>query len=223
MLASGSSVISHPYKIRGLYARDSDLEFDERVPSFSSAEECREWVLLNTVCTNPKYPVCKQLITTACDWDQVREFLLEPLAALRAKEPTSSSILGELSEGNAYATSSSRVRLALQERLNLPFHLHTCEESTLNTLRYLFFHMRCGIFVAFKEGKLALFVPFVNSEYTNTWGATLALEEPGGISAYNDVKRAVLNAAHKDSSKENLISDTQKWWANGKFCLLGLT
>ncbi len=39
--------------------------------------------------------------------------------------------------------------------------------------RYLFFHMRHGIFVMIRRNKVVMFVPFVNSDFTNLWGETL--------------------------------------------------
>ena len=47
-------------------------------------------------------------------------------------------------------------------RVNLPFHRETNRESTMNTLKYLFFHMRCGIFVMIRRRTVVLFVPFAN-------------------------------------------------------------
>lgn len=34
-----------------------------------------------------------------------------------------------------------------------------------NTLRYLLHHMRCGVYVRIQCNRLAMFVPFVNTEY----------------------------------------------------------
>lgn len=41
--------------------------------------------------------------------------------------------------------------------------------------RYLFFHMRCGIFVMIRRGELKMFVPFVNKDYRNMWGAAMTV------------------------------------------------
>ncbi len=43
----------------------------------------------------------------------------------------------------------------------------------MNTLRYLFEHMRCGIFVKIRAGQLVMFVPFANDAYTNTWAGEM--------------------------------------------------
>ena len=75
----------------------------------------------------------------------------------------------------------------------------------MNTLRYLLFHMRCGIFVMIRRNRLCMFVPFVNKDYVNTWGQQLKLEKP--MDEYYREKRKFI--------KENVIRDKTRWWANG--------
>eukprot|EP00559_Dactyliosolen_fragilissimus_P002499 CAMPEP_0184864930 /NCGR_PEP_ID=MMETSP0580-20130426/16397_1 /TAXON_ID=1118495 /ORGANISM="Dactyliosolen fragilissimus" /LENGTH=405 /DNA_ID=CAMNT_0027363895 /DNA_START=45 /DNA_END=1262 /DNA_ORIENTATION=+ len=93
-------------------------------------------------------------------------------------------------------------------RLNLPIHRCTTRASTMNTLKYLFFHMKCGIFVMIRNSKLRIFAPFVNSEYRNTWGDKLTLEGDGSIDSYYTQKAG--------QYREELVEpDKTKWWANG--------
>jgi hypothetical protein len=205
---------SHAFVIRGIYSPEEEEspEFRGRVPAFDTADACRAWVSANDACTNPSYAACRQIFTHACDWPQVESLLLAPLARLRASGPPAPP--PPLPAGNVFAAEAA-VRAAITARLDLPFHAQTSEESTLNTLRYLFVHMRCGIFVAFRGGQLRLFVPFVNSAYTNTWGGALETDEAGGIAAYEEAKRGVLADLRKNASKEVFIADPTKWWANG--------
>ena len=58
----------------------------------------------------------------------------------------------------------------LKSRLDLPIHSIMNSTSTINTLTYLFNHMKCGILVMIRDNKLVLFCPFVNKDYTNNWG-----------------------------------------------------
>ena len=61
-------------------------------------------------------------------------------------------------------------------RANNKVHASTNEESTLNTLRYMFFHMKCGIFVMVRQSRILMFVPFVNRDYKNTWSEFMTFE-----------------------------------------------
>ena len=87
-------------------------------------------------------------------------------------EATTSSARSNVYEGKE----AKSVVDAINFRLDLPIHKCTTTVSTLNTLKYLFFHMKCGIFVMIRNGKLRIFAPFVNSDYRNTWGDIIKLE-----------------------------------------------
>lgn len=56
-----------------------------------------------------------------------------------------------------------------------------------------------------KNGRLVIFSPFVNKDYTNTWGDRLQVEGRSVSHYYTD----------KDKG-ENYLSDVSKWWANGR-------
>ena len=58
----------------------------------------------------------------------------------------------------------------LISRLNLSIHKELSSKSTMNTLKYMFYHMKCGIFVMIRNNKVVIFCPFVNRDYKNTWG-----------------------------------------------------
>lgn len=78
----------------------------------------------------------------------------------------------------------------------------------MNTLHYLFFHMKCGIFVMIRNSKLRIFAPFVNSDYRNTWGERLTVEGDGTLTAYYAAKDGHYR-------REEIEPDMGKWWANG--------
>jgi hypothetical protein len=173
------------YTIRGIYAQDEedDPEFYE-VATFADAAECKAWYTPRIRCTNPKYPECTQIYTTLCDWEQVQSMLLRKLAVNRAAFPhqplrrmavPGAAGPGELPASNAFAGEPGILK-ELTDRLDLPFHAATTEDSTLNTLRYLFVHMKCGLFVMIRRNRLVMFVPFVNKDYRNTWGERFPME-----------------------------------------------
>ena len=75
------------------------------------------------------------------------------------------------------------VHAYLMSRLNLPVHRHLTRHSTLNTLRYLFNHMRCGIYVMIRNNEVAIFCPFVNKHYRNNWSDVRTDMERGSVAA----------------------------------------
>ena len=170
--------------MRGIYEEEADADFRE-VATFSNKAASEAWWSGRKVCTNPDYAFCEHIYTTLCDWEQVVKYLLTPLAECRLRYPTvppsSSSVASNV------FLSEPTIRKELADRLDLPFHASTNEESTLNTLRYLFFHMKCGIFCAIRKNRLVMFVPFVNKDYRNTWSEGFPVEF-GSIDEYEAQK-----------------------------------
>jgi len=193
--------------VRGIYAAEdeADPEFRE-VQTFETKTGCKEWYAFHRRRTNPDYESGDHIYTTACDWGQVCRLLLRPLAALRARFPA--RVPRPLPAGNRFAASRP-VLVGLRSRLRLPVHEAATDESTTNTLRYLFFHMRCGIFVAIRAGAVRMFVPFVNKDYSNNWGADFRLEGSMSVDEYYRAKRA------RTKIREKPIPDRRRWWANG--------
>jgi hypothetical protein len=188
-------------------SEEADKAF-KQVQTFESKGTCAKWSSYHTRCTNPKYPQCDQLYTTVCDWEQACDLILKPLAALRARLPHDPSSI-DVPAGNRFA-SSREMLVGLRSRTRLPVHEAATDESTINTLRYLFFHMRCGIFVAVRRSKVRMFVPFVNKDYSNNWGDKLVLEKNFTVDEYYHAKRAKAGRV-----RERPLKDKRLWWANG--------
>ncbi len=94
--------------------------------------------------------------------------------------------------------------------LAAPVHARaaTNPDSVLNTLRYLFWHMRCGILVSIRKGRVAMFAPFANAAYTNTWHDRLTFSH-GSVSNYVRAK-----ALTTRQPVEEWLPFHQ-WWMNG--------
>lgn len=84
------------------------------------------------------------------------------------------------------------------------------KERLLNTLHYLFYHMRSGIYCRIENNKVKQFIVFVNKEYRNNWSQYLTFEGDDGklvdINKYYEMKR-------KYYRRENILPIDQ-WHAN---------
>jgi hypothetical protein len=91
------------------------------------------------------------------------------------------------------------------------------QEATLNTLRYLFHHMRCGVLVCIRDGAVALFQPFANAQYRNEWHSRLRFVSDDNphtpledrVAAYADAK------ARSNRREKELYLPPDAWWMNG--------
>jgi hypothetical protein len=226
--------LNPPPELRGIFGEKGDSlnwldetsKFPNGVPRFESRAECLEFMKnYNTYNggSNPDIPHLRHIFTTLINWDQVQKTLIPAMEQAR-KEPSFAKKIPQDygntpddSSGNIFETTNSKsVVDAIQFRLNQPFHKCTTPASVLNTLKYLFFHMKCGIYVMIRNGKLRIFCPFTNADYRNSWSNALTIEGDGTLDRYYSQKAGLYR-------EENVDPDMSKWWANGNIICNELT
>jgi len=198
--------------------------FPNGCPRFESKDDALEFMEnYNTYHggSNPDLPHMMHIFTMLMSWDQIDRILLPAIEKARKEvshnaakvprdymEDNEETYAGPPSENVYEREESYNVVSDINLRLDLPFHKCLTPASTMNTLKYLFFHMKCGIYVMIRDGKLRIFCPFVNSEYRNVWGDVIRVEGSDDLGRYYADKR-------KFYRKENVEYDRSKWWANG--------
>lgn len=211
-------------EIRGLVGRNGRGDskswlaavshFPNGVPRFDSRAACLEFMKnYNTQAkagSNPDFQHLMHIFTMLVNWEQIENYLLPEIVRARLEPSNSAADAGnDVSDNNIYeADESKQVVEDIEFRLNQPFHKCTNPQSTMNTLKYLFYHMKCGIFVMIRNGNLRIFAPFVNSDYHNNWGDIIKLEADDTIDSYYSKKSGLYR-------EENVEHDRFKWWANG--------
>jgi hypothetical protein len=209
------------------YWRDAVASFPNKIPRFESTGQAQSWV--KTVCeigSNPDEPHLHHNITTLTDWKQIEKHLLPKIEEYRNRwreEPAIDEVKhndGPTDEkrrldDNIYLSSATEnidgpksVYKSMLSRLDLPVHRHMSSGSVMNTLLYLFHHMKCGIYVMIRNNEPVIFCPFVNKDYKNTWSDKLELDCPDNTpEQYFEIKSQF-------TRRENFI-DKSEWWANG--------
>lgn len=205
---------------------DATKDFPNGVPRFESKADCLEFMenyVRNNGGSNPDYPHLQHIFTMLISWEQVEKFLLPNIEKAR-KEPSSAKkvprsygVKLKNQTQNIYeCPEAQEVNDTIAFRLDVPFHRCTTPASVMNTLKYLFFHMRCGIYVMIRDGKLRIFAPFTNSEFRNTWAENLRIEGDGTLDSYYTKKSGLYR-------EEQIEPDRSKWWANGNIICNELT
>ncbi|GMF17941.1 unnamed protein product [Phytophthora fragariaefolia] len=179
------------------------------VPKFATKAECEDFIRKH--CwrgSNPDFPKLQHVFSMLVDWQQITDILIPKIEEYDSKYPPAPA--PEVSDGNRFAQDEGRpIAEDVDYRVNMPFHQRTNRESTLNTLRYLFFHMRCGIFVMIRRRRVVIFAPFANKDYENNWGENVTFDSSdGSMFAYYREKQRYYR-------RENIIPDVKNWWANG--------
>jgi len=205
---------------------DTVSKFPNGVPRFDTKEEAldfmKEYNKYNGG-SNPEMPHLQHIFTMLVGWKQIKKYLLPALETARQepsfapKVPRSYGDMPDESSNNVYEKEeTTNVMDTIAQRLDVPFHRCTTVESTFNTLKYLFYHMKCGIFVMIRNGELRIFAPFVNDDYRNTWADNLRIEGDGTLDYYYTQKAGI-------SREEQIEPDRSRWWANGNIICNELT
>jgi len=225
---------SKPPEFRGIFGEKGDSEewlnevkdFPNGVPRFESKDECLEFMERYGSThggSNPDHPQLLHIFTMLISWEQIEKHLLPNIEKARKEVSSAKKIPRDYlndpipDSKNVYEREeASEVLDEVIFRLQLPIHRCMTPVSVMNTLRYLFFHMKCGIYVMIRDNKLRIFSPFVNKDYRNTWDDKLTVEGDGTLDAYYKEKSNYYR-------KEFVEKDRSKWWANGNIICNELT
>ena len=193
--------------------------FPNKVPRFESKDDAIKFTKQHCKNgSNPDTPHLLHSITTLISWDQVTNHLLPRIKKYDAQWPATLPTPAA-TKHNRFTSSSNTTKEDnsskegllyeyLQSRLDLSIHKDMSYQSTINTLKYMFFHMKCGIFVMIRNNQVVIFCPFVNKDYKNSWNGALKIgSADGSLTAYSDEKQ-------NHYRRENYIP-MEEWWANG--------
>jgi len=223
-------------EIRGLFGNKGDSlnwldavsSFPNGVPRFEDKATCLAFMTEYNKYhggSNPFNSNLKHIFTVLTSWNQIEQVLLPAIDKARRETSFAPRVSSSVSSSktvdpsiekleppcpsNIYESDEAQaVWNDIHDRLDLRIHQATNAMSTINTLKYLFYHMKCGIFVMIRDRKLRIFCPFVNTDYRNTWGHKLTIEGDGSLDHYYTQK----NGQYREEFIEN---DKTKWWANG--------
>lgn len=179
--------------------------------TFKSKEECI--TKSNLKQSNPKYKSFKQFIFTCGDKNDLKIYLI--------KQRKKNNILLEQSDQNTLASNGDILKLFnLNENLFFKFPLYksiSLEDSFRNSLKYLFFKIKFGIYVQIKQNKLLMFIPFNNQNFKNNWSNLIKLDSNISWSEYikkkaNDINPLALN--HKPSGQDLQYNKYINWDSN---------
>jgi hypothetical protein len=117
---------------------------------------------------------------------------------------------GEMETSRGHAHPAHALVDALLDSAPVYRNLSVNADATLNMLRYLYEHMRCGILVCIRNNAVQLLLPFVNRKYTNTWHGRVRLVAHGVGAA-----TVAQYAAAVQEPKAGDMLPLGQWWLNG--------
>jgi hypothetical protein len=96
----------------------------------------------------------------------------------------------------------------ITEKLNNKLYKNLDNDSCKNTIKYIFYKIRAGIFVKIENNKLEAFIPFANKFYQNNWNKNIKFYNANNLKEYIKKKKEVFRYS------KNYLQNPKYWWAN---------
>jgi len=116
-------------------------------------------------------------------------------------------------------TQSEKQMQTISEIDNYAIYKGLNTQDIINTFNYLFYHIRIGIFVHIKDGKLEQFLPFHNTQYENNWDTIKVTFSNDSGTGTVSMKKYYADKKKKYRNNTEVEPNIKKWSANN--CLLG--
>lgn len=146
-------------------SKTTTSQYQQKPDYFSSAEECLE-AEKQRVTTNPRYKFFKQTHFTAGDIEQFEQY--RDASNGRVCIPDTDLKNNRFSEDDLSGTIEWEKYRDLDAM------------SVTHTFNYMFSKFKKGIFIKIKNGKLHVFLPFSNKNFTNEWARRIHINPKYG-------------------------------------------
>jgi hypothetical protein len=161
--------------------------------TFDTKDQCEKI----TYQSNSKYKSFKQVVYTCGDKEDLKIHLIHP----RKKSKLNKSKKLVLSNQLNHLIQPIKTLF-----VNPPYQITSREQAFRNSLKYLFFKIKFGIYVQIKSNKLTMFVPFNNQNFKNNWSNLIKLPPNTSWSQYNKEKAQTIQSKYI-----NWEPDPTKW------------
>lgn len=147
------------------------------------------------------------------NWDEINQYIIKKYLTNKIKPRSLGAMLHgkELNKKIKSRKLNKKEYLDINQRLNDIKYKNLNNESCINTIKYIFYKIRSGIFIYIKNNKLEAFLPFANKYFTNNWSKNIKL--------YSETKehnfKSFINTKKKYLKQyKKYIPEIKKWWVN---------
>lgn len=116
-------------------------------------------------------------------------------------------------KNNKTEYNNTDIELYIKTLLNNNIYSNLSKQTTINTLNYLFFHLRNSIYVEIRNNKVKLFQPFANAFYKNNWSHNIK------VCDFNKNHKTIINNFINYKKKyfkiyQKYLMNKELWWSN---------
>ena len=159
------------------------LKYQVRQDNFgpNQQEEClksRDYSII----TNSRFPKFNQIHFTAGDYDDIHNYIYEPILNHFPRDKTNDKSLNSSKTSKTKKSQKTSKKSILKSNLFIDYKYHYSKlyenlnyNSIQNTINYVFQKFKKGIFVAIKDNKLVCFLQISNTNYRNDFTKYLAV------------------------------------------------
>ena len=159
---------------------------------------------------NKKYKNFKQFIFTAGDWNDIKENILEKREELNIIKSYKFN-LNKIMDKNIFYNSKDNDLLKnkkyIQNLLEHKLYKNIDNKSMMNTLKYMFYKIRNGVFIKIKNNELKMYIPFHNSNYKNDWHNYIKMNKKEIIDYNFEKNKNFKRNYYMNKEKEKWIGD----------------
>ena len=182
---------------------------------FDSVEECRKH---RREIPDSKYRRMKSTMPVAFDDTQFKKMILDVVEKDWGDEGNKGvkgvkGGVGKARAGNLF--NIGRMKKVFDkmcdERFGLKAFGKLDKQSLLNTLHYVFYKMKTGIFIRIRGGDVKMFVPFHNINFRNEWSKMVKLDPDKYRNFKNYVRQQIDSEMGKNGVSEGKKKAKERW------------
>lgn len=119
-----------------------------------------------------------------------------------------------------YDKYNENIEKHINELLKLKIYKNLSNNTTMNTLKYLFFHLRNAIYVQIRNNEVDIFQPFANVFYKNNWSHNIKLDTGESseliinISEKSEVYNYIKYKEKYFKVYQKYMMNKNRWWCN---------
>jgi len=174
------------------------------VPKFHSGDEALEFIKKNP---EAAHKIMNYRIVT--DYEELEKAVLSGITDFDNSNIQDEELLKSIRESSPFEYGQMFDIIDRKKEVYMPKG-SIFKDRLINTLRYLYYHMKMSIYCRVEDNKIKQFIVFVNVNYKNNWSKYLTFEGENGeivsMEKYYQNKRRYYR-------KENVIKP-ENWWAN---------
>lgn len=127
---------------------------------------------------------------------------------LKRRGGNNTNTLDSISRKHLYAEINHKLKNDLYQNID--------SSSIINTIKYVYWETRAGIFISIRNNKLEAFLPFANAKYRNDWSNQLTFFGVDSNSKH-PVKDYIQHKKKTIGYSRRMMLNSQNWWANHHF------